>query len=474
MNSIVSMPASIRWVIFAALLLIILQSTQKMLVFHLDEMVLVLTSDYVWNISVNNDVISISLRNHILSYSRWLPLVILAAMPVSLAIQKRGIPRAIERADAYIVVFILFIFISCLYSINPRLSFMRAGSVILMYGAVFWGVWLYADDFGVEAVANTIVIVVGIVFGLHILNAIFDPIGSFHSLGRFQGWTINPGIAAGHAAVLLPFALWIASQRSRWQYWLLVGAILFVLIMSQTRTELVAAAIGSTYFLVRTYRKRIYISLLGTMLVLVVSYMWIEAGPRLFPQGTEFRLDKLQETLINNNLDSGQAYNEEDTLKPWYKRFNPRTAHVTTLANRTDKWRMGLEYFLERPLQGFGFGTEDRLFAYHDVNPQNYQQSGAYMHNSYLGLVLQVGIVVAALFYVPLACLLFNELWTKRNMQNDPLFDALSSVVLTCMVSGMASSELYSMGNAKSFVFWISVMLLVRAHNKYQTKSFEF
>jgi hypothetical protein len=42
------------------------------------------------------------------------------------------------------------------------------------------------------------------------------------------------------------------------------------------------------------------------------------------------------------------------------------------------------------------------------------------------------------------------------------------------MVSGMASSELYSMGNAKSFVFWISVMLLVRAHNKYQTKSFEF
>ncbi len=474
MNSTASMPANIRWVIFTALLLIILQSTQEMLVFHLDEMKLVLTSDYVWNVSVNNGVLPISLRNHILSYSRWLPLVILAAMPVSLAIQKRGIPRAIERADAYIVVFILFIFISCLYSINPRLSFMRAGSVILMYGAVFWGVWLYADDFGVEAVANTIVIVVAIVFGLHILNAIFDPIGSFHSLGRFQGWTINPGIAAGHAAVLLPFALWIASQRSRWQYWLLVGAILFVLIMSQTRTELVAAAIGSTYFLVRTYRKRIYISLLGTMLVLVVSYMWIEAGPRLFPQGTEFRLDKLQETLINNNLDSGQAYNEEDTLKPWYKRVNPRTVHVTTLAHRTDKWRIGLEYFLERPLQGFGFGTEDRLFAYHDVNPQNYQQSGAYMHNSYLGLVLQVGIVVAALFYIPLACLLFNELWTKRNIQNDPLFDALLSVVLTCMVAGMVSSELYSMGNAKSFVFWISVMLLVRAHNKYQAKSFEF
>ncbi len=463
MNSTVRVPASIRWVIIAALLLIILQSTQEMLVFHLDEMKLVLTSDYVWNISVNNGVLPISLRNHILFYSRWLPLVILAAMPLSLAIQKRGMPRAIERADAYIVVFTLFAFISCLYSINPRLSFLRAGSVLLMYGAVFWGVWLYADDFGVEAVANTIVIVIAIVFGLHILNAVTDPAGSFPYLGRFQGWTINPGIAAGHASVLLPFALWIASQRSRWQYWVLVGAILFVLIMSQTRTEIVAAAIGSTYFLVRTYSKRIYVALLGTISVLIMSYMWIEVGPRIFPQGTEFSLDHIANTLLDNNLDSGEEYNELEMPEVWYDRFNPRTSDAKTLAHRTDKWRLGLKYFMERPLQGFGFGTEDRLFSYHDVNPQDYQLSGASMHNSYLGLVLQVGIVGAALFYVPLASLLFYELLTARETHRKPLLSALLSVVITCMVAGMFSSDLYSMGNAKSFVFWISVMLLVRS-----------
>ena len=422
-----------------------------------------LTSDYVWNISVNNGVLPISLRNHILFYSRWLPLVILAAMPLSLAIQKRGMPRAMERADAYIVVFTLFAFISCLYSINPRLSFLRAGSVLLMYGAVFWGVWLYADDFGVEAVANTIVIVIAIVFGLHILNAVTDPAGSFPYLGRFQGWTINPGIAAGHASVLLPFALWIASQRSRWQYWVLVGAILFVLIMSQTRTEIVAAAIGSTYFLVRTYPKRIYVVLSGTLSVLIMSYMWIEVGPRIFPQGTEFSLDHIANTLLDNNLDSGEEYNELEMPEVWYDRFNPRTSDAKTLAHRTDKWRLGLKYFMERPLQGFGFGTEDRLFSYHDVNPQDYQLSGASIHNSYLGLVLQVGIVGAALFYVPLASLLFYELLTARETHRKPLLSALLSVVITCMVAGMFSSDLYSMGNAKSFVFWISVMLLVRS-----------
>ena len=191
--------------------------------------------------------------------------------------------------------------------------------------------------------------------------------------------------------------------------------------------------------------------------------MWIEVGPRIFPQGTEFSLDHIANTLLDNNLDSGEEYNELEMPEVWYDRFNPRTSDAKTLAHRTDKWRLGLKYFMERPLQGFGFGTEDRLFAYHDVNPQDYQLSGASMHNSYLGLVLQVGIVGAALFYVPLASLLFYELLTARETHRKPLLSALLSVVITCMVAGMFSSDLYSMGNAKSFVFWISVMLLVRS-----------
>ena len=464
MQNNVSMPHNMRWVILAALLLIIFQSTQDLPLFYLDEMRFGMASDYVWYIGINSGVLPISYRV-VLSHLRWLPLFILGGSAMVLAVQQRRLPRAVHRADAYIVAFLIFTIVSCLYSINSSISFMRAISVILMYGAVFWGVWIYADEFGVEAVVSIIITASAIVFGLHIINAMSDPAGSFPYLGRFQGWTINPGVAASHVSFLLPLALWIASQKARWQYWLLVGVMLFVLIMSQTRTELVAAAIGSTYFLVRTYPKRIYISLLSTISVLTVSYLWIEAGPRLFPIGTDFKLDNADDIFVDNNLEFGQEQNDISMLEPWYKRFNPRTNDAKTIAHRTEKWRMGLEYFLERPLQGFGFGTEDQLFAYHDVNPQDYQLSGAYMHNSYLGLVLQVGIIGAALFYLPLASLILHELLTKRNMRNKPLFTALLSVILTCMVAGMSSSDLYSMGNAKSFVFWTSVMLLVRANN---------
>ena len=494
MQSSARISGGIRWVILSGLLLIFIQTTRGLPEYVADYAVwadyvatgeagylctfssfscIVMSSDYVLPISVNNVVLPISLRV-ILSYMRWLPLAILTGVPLWLAVQKRKIPRVLKRADASIIVFLVYILISCLFSIDPKTSLLKVFSVFLMYGAVFWGVWLYVDAVGIEEVANTIIDVSVIVFGLHIISAIVNPIGAFPYLGRFQGWTFNPGIAAGHASLLLPLALWTAIRKSRWQNWLLVSAMLFVLILSQTRTELIAAGVGSTYFLARTYPKRIFVSLIATISVLSISYIWIEAGPRLFPSGTEFRLDHIGDTLLANNLDSGEKYNELEMPELWYDRFNPRTYDVKTLAHRTDKWRLGLEYFLERPLQGFGFGTEDQLFSYHDVNPQNYQLSGAYMHNSYLGLVLQVGVIGAALFYVPLASLLFYELFTTRKTRKKPLLTALLSVVITCMVAAMFSSDLYSMGNAKSIVFWISVMLLVRAHNKYQTKSFEF
>jgi hypothetical protein len=472
MQSNARISGGIRWVILSGLLLIFIQSTQRLPEYVVDEFRFVMSSDYVMPISVNNVVLSISLRE-ILYYMRWLPLAILSVVPLWLAVQKREIPRVLKRADASIIVFLVYILISCVFSIDPNTSIQKVFSVFLMYGAVFWGIWIYADEFGIEEIINIIITAAMILFGLHIINAVVDPLGSFPYLGRFQGWTVNPGIAAAHASLLLPLALWIALQKSRWQYWLLVGSMLFVLILSQARTELVAAAIGSMYFLVRTYPKRIYISLVGTISVLTMSYMWIEVGPRLFPQGTEFSLDHIGDTLFANNLDSGEMHststswsNELGTPELWYDRFNPRLSNVKTLAHRTDKWRLGLEYFLERPLQGFGFGTEDQLFSYHDVNPQDYQLSGTYMHNSYLGLVLQVGVIGAALFYVPLASLLFYELFTTRKTRKKPLLTALLSVVITCMVAAIFSSDLYSMGNPKSIVFWTSVMLLVRDYNK--------
>ena len=486
-----NMPRSINLVLAASVLTLSLAHYSLLPIFYIDELRFDMFSELVWYISTNNGVYSISLRE-ILSYLRWLPLVILAGAALRLAIYKRAVPRLFNKADRYIVGFLVLILISCLYSIDSRISLLKVASVILMYAAIFWGVWVIADEFGEKTVVNVILNAAAVVFGLHILVAVFDPVHSFPYYGRFEGWTVNPGTIAGYAAVFLPLALWRASQRSQWQHWLLVGAILFALIMSQTRTEIVAATIGSMYFLVRTFPKRKYVSLLSTILLLAMSYAWIETGPRLFPQTTsnisEFNWNKIVSVVFAGNIsdDTVSKASSDDTVSKastdrmvsgssttsdlnnvidvevLYHQENPRSQLVTSLSSRTEKWRMGFKYFLERPLQGFGFGTEDQLFDYHDVEDKTYIRTGSYFHNSFLGLSLQVGLIGALLFYMPLGILLISEIRISTIHQHNALRTSLLAVALTCMVAAMASSDLYSMGNAKAFPFWISIMLLVR------------
>ena len=359
------------------------------------------------------------------------------------AIYKRALPRAINNADGYIGAFLVFSLVSCLYSIDPMISLLRLASVILMYGAIFWGIWVIADEIGEKKVVLIVVNTAAVLFAMHILVAVIDPAGSFPYLGRFEGWMINPGTVAGYAASFLSLVLYMTLHKSSRRYWLLVAVIVFILIMSQTRTELFSASIGSLYFLFFAYPKRRLISLMSFIIVLIASFAWLRTGPMIFPQGTEDSL---------NNVDMEVSNYQE----------NPRIEHITSLSSRTEKWRIGLAYFLERPLQGFGFGTEDQLFDYHGVDELSYIRTGSYIHNSYLGLVLQVGLVGALLFYVPIGIFLLKEIQVSFSGQHDPLRTSLLAVVLTCMVAAIASSDLYAMGNVKTFPFWISIMLLVR------------
>jgi O-antigen ligase len=149
----------------------------------------------------------------------------------------------------------------------------------------------------------------------------------------------------------------------------------------------------------------------------------------------------------------------------WYDRSNPRNNTIMTLSHRSGKWTQGALYFLERPLLGFGFGTEDQLFEAHGIRPALYKYTGAYIHNSYLGLVLQLGLVGAILVYLPLGLLVAREFRVANRTPPNLMRTALMAVVLTGMVSALFSSDLYSMGNPKIASFWICVMLLNRCNH---------
>ena len=441
------MSRGMRWVVIAAL------------------MFLMLTSTRVGPIAT------------ILSNLRWVPLFFLGLAALLIAVRNRALPRPLNKADAVMLGFVAVALLSSLHSIDPEITLLRGLSVLLMYGAVFWGVWVYADEFGADEVVRIIVVTAAIVFGLHLAFGLLDPGGSMPYHGRFRGWAQNPGTPGGQVALLLPLALWLALKRSRWQHWLLVGAMLLIMILSQTRSEFAAAGVGSSYFLWRALPRRRWLVLVSVLIVLVIGFTWVEVGPRLLPSGDHVTsaFNKVSPIDIEKSSEVASERFTVESLgvggldvagvapeQSWLTNPNIRTEEAATLSRRTEKWTKGVQYLVEKPLLGFGFGTEDQLFAFHGIDVEDYMYTGAYIHQSYLGLALQLGLVGAALFFIPLGLLVVREVGRISSSRHDVLRSALLAVVLAALTSAFMTSWLYSMGNEAALPFWICVMLLVR------------
>jgi len=133
----------------------------------------------------------------------------------------------------------------------------------------------------------------------------------------------------------------------------------------------------------------------------------------------------------------------------------PRTLFGSS--GRAQAWQGAIELGAERPVAGFGFGTEDHVFIdrYADFNSN-------VPENSYIGLFLQVGVgglaAFAAFFGVVLAqgTLALSRLAGAERR----LAAACAGAIVGGLVLAVFQSYLYSVGNNATAAFWICVFLL--------------
>ncbi len=393
-----------------------------------------------------------------LMYFRWVPLAALCLLALVLSIRLRSLPRPLYRADAIVLAIIGLAFFSAIYSIDPQITIARAFTLLLVYGALFWGVWIYADASGAENVIRFPVLAAAVAFALHIAVSPFLPNVGFPYYGRFAGWAENPGTVGALVALTLPFVLWCTIESQQRRYKVLIGVMLIALTLSQARVEAIAALVGSGYFLWRALPRRRLLLLAAVAVFVGVFLLWGYVGVGLLVPHVLSGVASPTETGVASPTETGVA-------SPWQLPADPRYSieNIQTLSGRVDKWAVGLNYLRERPLLGFGFGTEDRLFGFHGVDSEVYRYTGAYFHNSYLGLAVQLGLVGLVLLYTPLLFLVMREIRADAAITRQNLVrSALLGVVLSGMSGAFFSSWLYSMGNANALPFWISVMLLVR------------
>lgn len=330
--------------------------------------------------------------------------------------------RRIKFFDILALVFIIYAFSSISYSPFRHLTLERTITVLILYISVFWITWKYAYDRGPERVVYLILQVMWIVFIMSYLMIFIAPNRAF-LYGRFNGIFGNPNGLGVVSTMILPLSLWQFLQTKKKSAFFLFFMILLALLLSAARGPLNATAVSLGYFIYarsKRYRPLVLFSSMSFILILI----WII--------GT--------------------------FIKEYFMHYI-RAESIPMLGGRLEVWPIALDLILDKPIFGYGFGVEDKLIGVKKIVFT--MHAGAYVHNSYLGMLLQLGVVGFILFFIPLFILLFKELSSKPQESSIPLLRyALRTSLIAGLICCIYESWIYSVGNAMAFPFWIIVMLL--------------
>ena len=128
-----------------------------------------------------------------------------------------------------------------------------------------------------------------------------------------------------------------------------------------------------------------------------------------------------------------------------------------TSSGRIAAWRGALRTAQERPLFGFGFGTEDRVFV-----DRYYIFQGARPENAYIGWLLQVGVAGLLAFAIFGLSLLWAVIRVIPRLEGQtrsaPL--ALAAVTLGGFLAAFFQSYVYAAGNLAVLTFWVAALAL--------------
>jgi hypothetical protein len=350
---------------------------------------------------------------------RWVLLAAMAVVASSNWIMGR-IPTRFRVVDLWIFGFLTLAFYSKTYSIMPQITLERSISAALFYLAVFWGVWNYARDVDrISIVIQQFLTAAALVFLLGFLL-----IGGS---SRFSGFFGSPNTIGVLASILTPLALWaFLAERRRSALYLLV-MIAASLVLGGSRAGILSVAASVFYFFFASYRSRRITIVVWTFFLTALLLVAVE----IFGAGL---------------------------MKDFF-----RWDTLTTGSGRFEAWREVMRLLSYRPLWGYGFGTEDHLFAAFDV--VFYEHYGAFAHNSYIGLASQLGLIGVVLLFVPLTCFFTRRMMAVRRMEAGPSFQlqvALNASILGGLINAIFESWVVSAGNAYAFPFWSVVVLAFR------------
>jgi O-antigen ligase len=278
---------------------------------------------------------------------------------------------------------------------------------------------------------------------------------------RFRGLGQSPDTDPMLFAVGLPIALWVAVDHRGWTRRL--GAALVLLFAGEiaasgSRGGLIAAFGGgvvAALALGRSRRARLGLAAAVACLGgLAVGASRLPSPAAAKPAAVHAQAPQPR----HRGIDAAQAFPlESEYGYPTGPYQPPSRRTLFGSSGRIQAWAGAFDQGLDRPVVGYGFGTENDVFV-----DRFFTFNGSFVENSFIGFFLQLGAVGVALLVGLIVALAWSGIaaaWRSRAVGAGAAGAALG-VLASAVLGGMAQSGLLSVGYVAATSIWLCVLTL--------------
>jgi O-antigen ligase len=279
---------------------------------------------------------------------------------------------------------------------------------------------------------------------------------------RYNGLGGNPHTMAMLLAVALPLAVWtVVEARSRAGRILAgaVGLLLFgSIVASGSRGALISGVLGclvTAALLAPRSRRVAVVGAVAGAAVLGIGLMAVPQPADRDPVISVKIIPPDQVPFSDRDAETVMPLRDEVSFPPPGQPQRQRSLFDSS--GRFDAWRGVLGQAAKRPLAGYGFGTEDRVFV-----DRYFFHYSTRIENSYLSVLLQLGAVGLALVVAVLVALVLPA-WRSRVRLAAParrVAAAAAGAVAVGIGLAVTQSFLTSVGSPATAPFWIGAFLL--------------
>jgi hypothetical protein len=396
--------------------------------------------------------------------ARWIVLFLLLAAAAGWVIARRTRPSLRRTVVIAAACFVGLAVESAVWSVAPRITVERAGTVVLLFTlAVLLALATADDQPGAERVLAGLVAGAAVVVLLGLVVLALDHGAAVEGAtldlpARYRGYGENPNTVSLLLAVCLPVAVWFAFRARGWLgRGLAVAAILAFdasIVASGSRGALVAAFCGVLVVIaVAPLSLRRRLAWAGVATLLLAASFAVALAPKSKGEGAApAPAPKSSKPAPKPRYMNVQATYplefEIGTMLPGEP--NPTSRTLFGLTGRGEAWRGAIDLANVRPGLGYGFGTEDRVFVDRYAN-----FAGGLPENSYIGVYMQLGAIGLAAFLLLAGSLAYGALRSSRH----GVGGAGLGVLAAALVLAMVQSYIYSVGNIGTLAVWVPAFL---------------